>query len=138
MSLEIDLHTKLSNSTANTGISGSKIYQNVVPQSVALPAISYMRISETPVHAMGSDPTITRARFQFNCWSTSPVQAKSIAEGVVDSLRDFTGQLTGSTTGITVQRIFFEQMRSLTDMDPQTMKFSFYYPVDFIIWSTED
>lgn len=139
MSLEGDLYTKLNSSTARalSGLATGKIYQNALPIGKALPALVYSRVSDTPVHAMGADANLRAARFQFDCLSTSPSQGKTVAEGVMTSLRDFSGQLTGTSTGITVQRIFFDGLMSDVIIDADVKRTVFRYALDFIIWSTE-
>ncbi len=124
------IYGKLANTAPATTILGStKIYPMVIPQGVALPAITYSQISDPREHAMVGDPNIMHPRYQVSSWSTSYSQVKSLAYQVRLALQDLQ-----TSTGTNIHRVFFENEIEMSEVDPMSKEITFHIAQDYIIW----
>ena len=129
------LRTKLTNTAGITSlVSSSKICPMVIPQGESLPGITYQRITDMPIHAMGNDITLRDPLYQVSSWSTSYSQVLSIAKQIKSALQDFTGTL--ATSGVSVQRIFLENEIEYPDFDNITGKTSYHIAQTYRVWGT--
>ncbi len=136
MLLHEALYKQLTTATLTTKLGSTAIYPIMIPQGVNLPAVTYQEISESPVHAMGADPSLMFPRFEISSWSSSYKQVKIIADSVKSVLRDFgSTKLGGAAAGVYVQRIFFENETDFLDIDRETGTMTFHVAQDYIIWS---
>ena len=136
MLLHEALYKQLTTATLTTQLGSTAIYPIVIPQGKDTPAVTYQEISESPVHAMGADPSLMHPRFEISSWSSSYKQAKIIADSVKSVLRDFgSTKLGGAVAGVEVQRIFFENETDFLDVDVQTGTMTYHVAQDYIIWS---
>lgn len=78
MSVESDIYTRLSAYAGIIALVSAKIYPLTLPQDVALPALSYFKVSDVPEHAMGLDADIKTIRIQVDCWADTYSVAKSL------------------------------------------------------------
>ena len=129
------LRVRLTNTAAVTNIvSSSKISPIVLPQGVDLPGITYQKISDVPIHAMGNDIDLRAPLYQVSCWSTSYSQALSIAKAVKGVMQDFTGTL--ATSGVDIQRAFLEGEVEMVDYDDVIKRTSYHIAQTYRLWGT--
>lgn len=94
--------------TTHAGLSAlisTRLYPVKLDQDVTMPAIAYHLVSETRESAMGSDPGIVRARFQFDIYdvgSSAELSCINIGEQLRDAF-----QRWRNTSGTVVQDTFY-------------------------------
>lgn len=120
MSLETEIYSRLSGYANLTAIVGTKIYPLLLPQEVALPAVTYFKVSDIPVHAMGSDADIKTARFQISCWAEKYEEVKSVEVQVKAALSRYRSAF--------FKDIFWENSNDLYEAG------TYHVPVDFMIF----
>lgn len=107
---------------AGTLSPGVAIYDGFAPQGVALPYVTFQRISTTRGETMTTPDTLTRVRVQFDAWAETIAAAQSMAE----ALRTLIDGHSGSFGGVTVQyaRLAGEHTAFLLDGDTRTRRVS--------------
>jgi len=80
MAIEELIHTRLSGFAGLADLVSARIYPNVLPQDVAMPAVSWRRISADRLRAMVADPGLVRPRFQFDAWGLKYLDARNVRE----------------------------------------------------------
>lgn len=95
MSIEEAIYSRLTGSTALTDLVSTRIYPSEAPQDAANPRIVYWRVSNPMEFLLNSSDELLAPRFQFDIYSTSFSQARSIARQVRTRLNKW-GDLTGT------------------------------------------
>jgi hypothetical protein len=103
---------------------------DAVTQNADRPYATYQLISGPPEHAMGSDPGMVRARFQFSCWGDTSTDARSVGDQVRAGYRRFRGTLLG----VEILDVFVDNERDL-GREPDTRLY--HRVVDLIVWYRE-
>jgi hypothetical protein len=134
MDVEASLRAKLYGTAGVTNYTSGRIYPMLSPQEAKLPHITYSLISDVSHHAMVADALVREARMQVSSWSTSYSQVKGLSKAVKTALRDYSGVL--ATSGVTVQRIFYEGSMDMMEVDPETQAKTYHVPQDYIVWYT--
>jgi hypothetical protein len=88
--IEEALYSHLSTSTALTAIVSDRIYPMMMPQDPTLPAITYQRISNSPVNTLGGFSSLDNPHIQFDCWTTSYSAAKALGDKLRKALSSAT------------------------------------------------
>lgn len=127
--LEQALYSILSADGTVSGLVGTRIYPNVIPQDVSLPAIAYQRISAMRVFSHGGPSCLARPRFQITCLATSYSSAKAVANAVRGALNGYVG--TAATVEIQASFIQNEFDTFTDDDDLHTVR------QDYYIWQRE-
>lgn len=73
---------------------GNRVYPDVLPRDVVLPAVSYTTVSVIRAHALQNDPGFVKHRVQFTYYAKTLKQAKEAARSITKLLRDFRGQMS--------------------------------------------
>jgi len=133
MDAEESLRYKLINTSAITAYTSNRVYPLSAPQAARLPHVTYSLVADVPHHAMQADCTLREAQVQVSSWSTAYSQVKGLSKAVKTALRDFTGTIS---SGITVQRIFYDGAMDVMEIDPETKAKTYHIPQDFIVWYT--
>jgi hypothetical protein len=58
---------------------GNRVYPLRMMQNAQMPAIVYQRISTSPRHRQGGPASLTRHRFQIDCWARTYGEAAAVA-----------------------------------------------------------
>jgi len=103
VNIEEALYSKL---VSDAGVS-TRIYPNVVPQDIALPAVAYQRISTVRDMAHDGPLGIAHVRFQLTISAASYTSARAVANAIRTALDGFSG-LMGGVGGVTVEASFVE------------------------------
>jgi len=72
-------------------LSGIRVYPQVLPQDVTLPAVTYNQISRSALHAFGGDRS-TRNRVQIDVWAEGYSEVRSLAAEVKERLSRYRGE----------------------------------------------
>ncbi len=126
MSLESGIYTRLSGYANLTALVLARIYPKVIPQDCLLPAVEFQKISETPEHAMGSDPSIRQSRIQVSAFAETYSEVKAVSAQIKAALSRY----SGTSSGTVIQDIFFEGDYDLYEPDTGI----YHAPSDFIVW----
>jgi len=110
-------------------IAGTRIYPDVLPPQVTLPAISYSRISTARVRSLSGNSHLAMPRFQFTAWATTYALARQLMDEIIVDLNDYSGVVGG----ITIQATRIDN--ELDNYDPTSGIYSVI--ADFIIAHTE-
>ncbi|MFA4972548.1 MAG: DUF3168 domain-containing protein [bacterium] len=78
---------------------GTRVTAFILGEGMALPAITYQRISASPGPAFGTATSTVSERWQVACWATTASGAQAVADQVLACLDGYAGKL-GGTTGI--------------------------------------
>jgi len=110
MVIEEALFYHLKNTAGISAIVGSRIYPNVIPQDVSLPAIAYQVISRPGLMAHDGPPGIAWPRFQITAQADNYNQVVSLTNAVRVALDGFSG-LMGGVGGVTIEGAFVKDVR---------------------------
>ena len=107
MNIEEALYSCLTSDAGVAALVSTRIYPNVVPQDIALPAVAYQRISTTRVMAHDGPTGVANARFQFTVSASTYSSARNVANAIRTALDGFSG-LMGGQSGVKVEAVFVE------------------------------
>lgn len=128
MGVESTLYTRLSGFTGLTNLVGTRIYPNIAPQGAQKPYIVFRRVTTQRHSAFGQDTGDVRGRFQFDIFAdkTDYTGAKNVSEQVRLAL-----QRWSTTTGTTIQTIFFVDEVDLFEVDPELQHLALDFEVHY-------
>src|SRR3954470_13916686 len=78
MTIEEALKAQLVGYTGLNALISGRVYALVLTETATLPAVTYQRISTSPLNHRGAPPRLGRVRFQVDGWSTTYSQAVSL------------------------------------------------------------
>jgi hypothetical protein len=107
MNIEEALYSKLTGDAGVAALVVARIYPNVVPQDIAMPAVAYQRISTVRDMAHDGPTGVAHARFQFTISASTYSSARNVANAIRVALDGFSG-LMGGVGGVTVEAVFVE------------------------------
>lgn len=81
MSLESELLTRLAGYSALTAIVSTRIYNTLLPEDVAFPAVVFQRISTSRTSAFGADTGDIQARVQVDIYADRARQSDTTSVG---------------------------------------------------------
>ena len=106
----------------------TKIYPEILPEGVSLPAITYRQVSGNRYHSLNGDTGLTDPIFQISAFATTRSQARLIAEAVRSALQNHSG-LMGGESGVNVQAVLLEN--ELSGFDEGAKEFYVYQDYRF-------
>ena len=112
MSLETGLYTALTSDSTVSGLVGSRIYPEIMPQGVTYPAISYQRISTVRTVMLSGVDDFTQVRVMIDCWDDSYSGAKALASAVKSAIDGVT--VLGAQS---IQHCMMDSMTDLSQID---------------------
>lgn len=123
MTLEAEIVTELERNSDLQALIHGRIYPMLLPQNPELPAVTYSRISTTPLYCQEGNAQLVRQRLQFSCWAMSHQEAATVAAAVRRALE---GRVVG---------VAFAD-NEIDFYEPET---GYYHrALDMIIWSQEE
>jgi hypothetical protein len=84
---------KLLSTTAVTSIVSQRIYHGNGPESMTYPAITYF---QSGYPAMTYQNTISRRRYQIDCWANSAAGVRDLEQAVTNTMDNASGTFTNS------------------------------------------
>ena len=112
MSLETGLYTALTADSTLSGLVGSRIYPEIMPQGVTYPAVSYQRVSTGRTNLLSGVDDFTEVRVIIDCWDDSYSGVKAVADAVKSAIDGVT--VLGAQS---IQHCFMESMSDLSQID---------------------
>ncbi|KKL23178.1 hypothetical protein LCGC14_2428030, partial [marine sediment metagenome] len=119
--IEYTLWTYVQADTTVANLISARMYPLKLPQSPALPAIVYTKISGFREHDMDGS-TIATPRVQYDSWADTYVGAKALADALRERLDSYTGPV-GSPAD-TVHFAYLLNERDFYDDDLQVFRVS--------------
>ena len=101
---------------ADAGVSAytaNRIYHEILPQNVTLPAIAYSHVSDSRLGLLSSPDSLITQRFSVDCYARSSDDVKGLARAVRLSLNGLTDDLGGES----VDNVFLESSQDLSDFE---------------------
>lgn len=129
MSIEDNIYSRLANDSGVADLVGTgspptdnaRVYGNLLPQDVAMPAVSFSRVSTRPLVGLGSSGGKTNLRVQVDSWAETYEGAKALAAAVRSAME-------GSTTNF---KAMWLNEFDLYEDDPKVHHIS----QDFSVWA---
>ena len=91
-SLEDAIHDKLAATSAVTDLVSTSIFRGWRPQGSTgdPPCVSFMRVDTVPVNAAAGSEALGNSRIQVDCWASTQVGARAIADAAKSALSGWT------------------------------------------------
>lgn len=128
--LEAALYTRLGAVAGLTALINDRIYYQIMPQNVTLPAITLTRVSSVRHSAHGADTGVAEARVQIACWGAADIDAKDVKEQVRAALQ----RHRATVAGVELLDILVEDERDLEFDEPTR---SYGTSIDFRVFYRE-
>lgn len=129
MSLESEIYSRLSSYAGLTALTSTRIYPVILPQNVAMPAVSFQKVSALRPSNFSIDTGDVRARLQVDCWAVAPpgeaAAANKIAAQVKGALKRYHGG--------NIQDVYLENEQDLYEDVTKIYRIL----LDFIVWFKE-
>lgn len=94
----------ISSNPATARLLGFNVFPMIVPQSVALPFVTYQRTSVTRLASLGNAVGVPITRLELNIFSASYSETREIA----DAARELLDHYRTTTQGVTVSNVTIE------------------------------
>lgn len=88
------LRTHLLTKTAITDLVSTRIYPDVLPQGVTLPAVTYQHIFEQSNNHLGGSENTGETTVQFDVYASTRSEANTAAEAIRKELDNLSGTLS--------------------------------------------
>ena len=132
--IETAIWKALTDEATISTIISARFYPMIAPQGTALPYMIYQQISADRDFVLSGPTGFTHARYQLNCWATTPSGAKLLFEAV----RIFWNGFSGTVLQRFIQCVMFENEMDRFEKVPGTDVLDMYgKQVDFKISFTE-
>lgn len=127
--IETDLRAYLMAHPEVGPLVGNRIYPLALPQSPALPAVTYQRISTTRTRTKDGPTGAAEVRVQMSCWSMSYIEAKRVADAIRHALDGYRGSMGGHYVYVAASE------GELDFYEPDTQLYQ--VAADYLIWYEE-
>lgn len=115
--------------SAVAALAGARMYPLKLPQSPAMPAITYQHVSGATVVSNDGATGLANPTFQIDCWGNTYATMDALFQAVRERLNG----AKGTFSGIQVQGIFLVRRRDLYDNDAELYRRT----ADYEIWNEE-
>lgn len=105
----------------------TRMYPMVMPQNATLPAVSYFEVVAPRDHHGRGASGFVSAIYQIDCWASTHVAARSLAEAVRLALDGYRGR----AAGVEVGAVLLESERDLYEDESRTYRRSQQYRVNY-------
>lgn len=116
MSIETAIYNLLKDDAGVAAIVGVRIKPVYVPQGMAVPAITYQQLSGLKGHTLVDSVNMRESLWQINCWATSTLSSRTLADAVRGALDNF----SGTKNSVVIQCIHLEDEDDLIERKPGT------------------
>jgi hypothetical protein len=104
--IETDLRDLLLADTTVSGLAGTRIYLNKLPQDPGYPAITFAKVSGPRVHTLAGRAGRARPRLTVHCWAKTDLAVKTLANAVRVVLDGFNGPTASGRTTFLIDNEF--------------------------------
>jgi len=114
MELETALKTYLLAYAGLTALIADRLEPEELPQGFALPAVTYIKISDVKDHTLTGQLAVESPYFQFTVFASTKAGARAVANQLKAALNDYSGTLST----IVIQHIRLENEMSSLEKSP--------------------
>jgi hypothetical protein len=129
MSLESELYARLSGYGGLSALVGTRIYPVRLPQNVALPAVTFQKVTAIRPSNFGVDTGDVRYRIQIDCWASAMPGETAGANKVAAQVRAALKRYRGGN----IQDCFLENEQDFYDDSAELYRVI----LDFVVWFKE-
>lgn len=129
--IEDNLRTYILADSNISNLVAARIYPLKLPQRPTVPAVTYQRISGERMHSMSGATGLAGPRIQFDCWDTTYLSSKNLA----DLLRKRIDGFAGTVDSEVIEGIFMDTEREFFE-DGDLLKL-YRISMDFFVFYTE-
>ena len=97
-----------------SGLASGRIYPYKLPQGVALPACTYMKVSAPRDHTQQGPSGLVSARIQVSSWGNAYDDAKTLSDAVRQALDGY----MGTTDGVYIGGVQLVNETDLSEPEP--------------------
>lgn len=102
MSVSAAIRTILVNDATVSGLVGSRVYPQILPDGKSMPAITYQRQDKNPHDGLAGSFDTGVYSYEISCWSDDYDEAASLGTAVQAALVDY----SGTVSGVTIQHVW--------------------------------
>ena len=124
------IYKYLSSDSEVKAIVGDKIYPEIIPQGVSLPAIVYAPTNCYYDSALQKDTGFSRLRIQFTCYDNTFGKARRLGRAVKKVFQDFKGNMFGNEIQAVFIRSDFMSLSNLK-LNYDVEKFASILEIEF-------
>ena len=103
-----------------SGLVGTRIYPNPIPENPTYPSIGFQQISDVQVSSHQGNSNLAQTRIQLDVWHNTYELAKAVRDNLKRVLRDYKGTVVNGIYTDRIDRIIWFNDMSLPD--PVTQK----------------
>lgn len=129
--VEYGLIKRLNTATTVTSLASGRIGVRA-EEAKGFPAVALRRVSTTRVSAMTQDDSLQRVRVQVDCYATTYVSVKSLANAVKSRLSRFSGTVTGEV----IQDVILQNEMDLEEERGEDQRL-WRVMQDYFVWHEE-
>lgn len=79
-----------------SGLVGTRMYSDTLPQNATLPAITYFVVDTVPSETLTAIANVSKARIQIDCYAATRTDANSLGDAVRLALELYNHTVSGS------------------------------------------
>ena len=107
----------------------SRIYPQVLPQNVTLPAVAYQQLGDDPIDDIDGHSGLFHSRVQYDAFAATFNDVKALIEQIRLALQGY----TGTVLGVTIKGVQLETKLDLYEPEVQEYR----SVIRFIVWHRE-
>jgi hypothetical protein len=120
-----------------TALISTRVYPDVLPQSVTYPCVSFEAISEEEIESFQTaSSTLIGVTYSFSCWAATRASARAISEQIRTAFKNYSGVM-GGAGGVTVSAVEKISRIDSTVQDSDGRIIAYLTTIDFQIWYQE-
>lgn len=137
MEINEALYSYLTGYAGLSGLVGTRLYIDFLPQSPTYPAIAYQHVSEEEIDTFNQpSSTLIAVTYQFSCYGTTRKSSLAVAKQLRLAFKNYSG-LTGGTGGVTISAVTKESKITDIETDNTGRIIAHSTILDFKIWYQE-
>lgn len=135
LTIEEGLVILVQGSAAMHALIADRVYHMRLPQTVTLPALTYVRVSTPRLHTHDTSGSAGTAhpRFQFDAWAVTYDSAKDITDALRGLLNGYRSTITSGANSVVVQGALVDD--EMPEYDAETELY--HTRSDYVIWCVE-
>lgn len=133
MTISTAIFSRLSGDATVSGLVGTRIYPQTLPQEPTYPAITYDRVSTRAIQCRGNG-SYKASRWQFDCYAITYLGAEALGQAIEDSLTTWT-RASGPRVSVVLAENWRDGFEDIVLGDASTGVYR--ATLDFFIWYEE-
>lgn len=127
--------------TSDPGVAAlveDRVWPHPAAGTPKLPYVSWNRVGAVRVYTYDSfadTDAYVRARIQFNCWATTPLQSMQVGEAVLLALSGYEGDMGGQLVGASFAVMELDTYDPAAKLYRRVLDFAILYEDDLVVSS---